>query len=32
MINKLRKAGEARDKEQKEDLVLVRQMYAVPEP
>jgi hypothetical protein len=32
MINKLRKAGEAREKEQKEDLILVRQMYAVPEP
>jgi hypothetical protein len=32
MINRLRKAGESRDKEQKEDLVIVRQMYAQPEP
>jgi hypothetical protein len=32
MINRLRKAGESRDKEQKEDLVIVRKMYAQPEP
>jgi len=32
MLNDLRKASEARDKEKKEDLELVRQMYAAPKP
>lgn len=32
MINDLRKAGEAREKETKENLVIVRTMYAIPEP
>jgi hypothetical protein len=31
MINDLRKAGDAREKETKEDLELVRVMYATPE-
>lgn len=31
MLSDLRKAGEAREKEQKEDLDLVRVMYATPE-
>jgi hypothetical protein len=30
MLNDLRKAGEAREKEKKEDLALVRKMYAAP--
>jgi hypothetical protein len=30
MLSDLRKAGEAREKEQKEDLDLVRVMYATP--
>ena len=30
MINRLRKAGDAREKETKEDLELVRKMYATP--
>jgi hypothetical protein len=30
MLNDLRKAGDAREKEQKEDLDLVRIMYATP--
>jgi len=30
MINDLRKAGEAREKEQREDLELVRTMYQTP--
>jgi hypothetical protein len=30
MLNDLRKAGDAREKETKEDLELVRVMYAVP--
>ncbi len=32
MLNELRKAGEAREKERKEDLGLVRKMYAAPPP
>jgi DNA-binding transcriptional MerR regulator len=32
MINKLRQAGEAREQETMEDLVLVRAMYANPAP
>jgi len=32
MINEVRKAGEAREKERREDLALVRKMYAVPPP
>jgi hypothetical protein len=31
MINDLRKAGEARERETKENLIVVRQMYAMPE-
>lgn len=30
MINDLRKASEAREKEQREELSLVKQMYAAP--
>jgi hypothetical protein len=30
MLNRLRKAGDAREKEQKEELELVRTMYATP--
>lgn len=30
MLNDLRKAGDAREREQKEELVLVRTMYATP--
>jgi hypothetical protein len=30
MLNDLRKAGDAREKEQKEDLDLIRIMYATP--
>lgn len=30
MLNDLRKAAEARDKEKEEDLSLVRKMYATP--
>lgn len=30
MLNDLRKAGDAREKEQREDLSLVRVMYATP--
>lgn len=30
LLNDLRKAGDAREKEQKEDLELVRVMYATP--
>jgi len=30
MLNDLRKAGDAREIEQKEDLALVRKMYAAP--
>jgi len=30
MLNDLRKAGDAREKETKEDLSLVRVMYATP--
>ena len=32
MINEVRKAGEAREKERREDLALVRKMYAAPPP
>ena len=30
MLNSLRKAGDAREREQKEELALVRTMYATP--
>lgn len=32
MLNELRKASEAHDKEKKEELGLVRKMYAAPPP
>lgn len=32
MLNSLRKAAEAHDTEKKEDLLLVRKMYAAPPP
>lgn len=32
MLNDLRRAGDAREIEQKEDLALVRKMYATPPP
>jgi hypothetical protein len=32
MLNDLRKAGDAREKEKKEELGLVRKMYATPPP
>jgi hypothetical protein len=32
MLNDLRKASDSREKEQKEDLALVRKMYATPPP
>lgn len=32
MLNELRKAGEAREKEKEEELGLVRKMYAAPPP
>lgn len=32
MLNDLRKAGDAREKEIKEELALIRKMYAVPPP
>ena len=32
MLSELRKAGEAREKEYKEEMGLVRKMYAVPPP
>jgi hypothetical protein len=32
MINDLRKAGDAREKETKEELALTRRMYAAPAP
>jgi len=32
MLNDLRKAGDARERESKEELELVRTMYATPEP
>lgn len=32
MLNDLRKAGDAREKEMKEELALVRKMYAAPPP
>jgi hypothetical protein len=31
MLNKLRKAGEAREQEQKDDLELIVKMYATPQ-
>lgn len=31
MLNRLRKAGDAREREQKEELELVRTMYATPQ-
>lgn len=32
MLNDLRRASDARDKERKEELALVRKMYAAPPP
>lgn len=32
MLNGIRKAAEAREQEQKEDIALVRKMYAAPPP
>lgn len=32
MLNDLRKAGDSREKERKEELGLVRKMYAAPPP
>lgn len=32
MLNDLRKSGESREKERKEELGLVRKMYAAPPP
>lgn len=32
MLNTLRKAGDAREQEKKEELGLVRKMYAMPPP
>ena len=32
MLNSLRKAGEAREKERKEERGLIRKMYATPPP
>lgn len=32
MLNDLRKAGDAREQEKKEELGLVRKMYAAPPP
>ena len=32
MLNDLRKAGDAREQEQKDELGLVRKMYAAPPP
>jgi len=32
MINNIRRASEAHDREHKEELVLVRKMYAAPPP
>ena len=32
MLNDLRKAGDARELEQKEEMALVRKMYAAPPP
>lgn len=32
MLNSLRKAGDAREQERKEELGLVRKMYAAPPP
>lgn len=32
MLNDLRKSGESREKERKEELGLVRKMYATPPP
>lgn len=32
MINEIRKAGEAHEKDRKQELVLIRKMYAAPPP
>lgn len=32
MLNEIRRAGEAREKERKEELGLIRKMYAAPPP
>jgi hypothetical protein len=32
MLNKLRKAGDSREREKKEELELVKKMYAAPPP
>lgn len=32
MLNSLRKAGDAREQERKDELALVRKMYAAPPP
>ena len=32
MLNDLRRAGDSREKERREDLALVRKMYAAPPP
>lgn len=32
MLNDLRRAGDSREKERKEELALVRKMYAAPPP
>lgn len=32
MLNRLRRAGDAREKERKDELALVRKMYAAPPP
>lgn len=32
MLNDLRKAGDAREKERKEELAIIRKMYAAPPP
>jgi hypothetical protein len=32
MLNDVRKAGDAREKEKKDDLLLIRKMYATPPP
>ncbi len=32
MLNRLRRAGDAREKERKDELALVRKMYSAPPP
>jgi hypothetical protein len=32
MLNEIRKAGEAHDKEKRKELLLIRKMYAAPPP